>query len=254
MRLTVLGCAGSFPGPDSACSAYLVEADGPSGQKFHLLLDFGAGSLSALQRYASLTSIDAILLTHLHPDHVLDACNYVVVRRYAPDGPYPSLPVYAPGGAAERLAAAYDGGSESTLEDVYTFHDLEPGSLQIGPFTVTVDRVNHPVETYGVRVEHRGKVLAYSADTAPCDALIRLAQDADVFLCEASYVDGEENPPDLHLTGRDAGEAATKANVSRLVLTHMVVAWGSPRKAYESAASVFGGPVEIARAGARIDI
>jgi ribonuclease BN (tRNA processing enzyme) len=75
MRLTVLGCAGSFPGPDSACSAYLVEADGPSGQKFHLLLDFGAGSLSALQRYASLTSIDAILLTHLHPDHVLDASN-----------------------------------------------------------------------------------------------------------------------------------------------------------------------------------
>jgi ribonuclease BN (tRNA processing enzyme) len=105
-----------------------------------------------------------------------------------------------------------------------------------------------------VRVEHGGKVLAYSADTAPCDALIRLAQDADLFLCEASYVDGEDNPPDLHLTGRDAGEAATKANVSRLVLTHVVEAWGSPRKAYESAASVFGGPVEIARAGARIDI
>src|SRR4029453_1592114 len=75
MRLTVLGCAGSFPGPGPACSAYLVEADG-----FRLMLDFGTGSLSALQRYASLTSVDAILLSHLHLDHMVDACLYVVVR------------------------------------------------------------------------------------------------------------------------------------------------------------------------------
>lgn len=249
MKLTVLGWAGSFPGPDSPCSAYLVEADG-----FRLLLDFGAGSLSSLQRYATLTSVDAILLSHLHADHVLDACNYVVVRRYAPDGPYPPLPVYAPSGAAERLAAAYGSVGEGPLDDVYAFHVLTPGTLNIGPFTVTVDRVNHPVETYGVRLEHNGKVLAYSADTAPCDALVRLAQDADIFLCEASYVDGEDNPPDLHLTGREAGEAATKASVGRLVLTHLVVAWGSEGKAYESAASAFAGPIELARVGATYEL
>src|SRR4029453_14066338 len=139
MKVTVLGCAGSFPGPDSACSAYLVEADG-----FRLLVDFGAGSLSALQRYASLTSIDAILLSHLHADHVLDACNYVVVRRYAPDGPYPQLPVYAPAGGAERLAAAYGSVDEGPLDDVYSFHDLAPGTFHIGPFSVTVDRLKPP--------------------------------------------------------------------------------------------------------------
>src|SRR4029453_15288028 len=83
MRLTVLGCAGSFPGPDSACSAYLVEAEG-----FSLLLDFGTGALSALQRFGDLRQVDAILLTHLHCDHMLDVCSYVVVRRWAPDGPY----------------------------------------------------------------------------------------------------------------------------------------------------------------------
>ena len=253
MRLTVLGCAGSFPGPDSACSAYLIEVDEPSGHTFRLMLDFGPGSLSALQRYASLTSVDAILLTHLHADHVLDAASYVVVRRYAPDGPYPALPVYAPAGAAERLAAAYGPNGEGQLDDVYTFHDLKPGTLTIGPLALTVDRVNHPVETYGVRIEHGGKVLAYSADTAPCDSLIRLAQDADLFLCEASYLDGEDNPPDLHLTGRDAGEAAIKANASRLVLTHLVAAWGSEDRAYAAAATVFAGPVEIARAGAIFD-
>src|ERR1043166_7601371 len=102
MRLTVLGCAGSFPGPYSACSAYLVEAAG-----FRLMVDFGTGSLSALQRYASLRSIDAILLSHLHADHMFDACSYIVVRRYAPDGPYPRIPLYAPAGAPERMAGAY---------------------------------------------------------------------------------------------------------------------------------------------------
>jgi ribonuclease BN (tRNA processing enzyme) len=249
MRLTVLGCAGSFPGPESACSAYLIDADG-----FHLMLDFGTGSLSALQRYASLTSIDAILLSHLHADHILDACSYVVVRRYAPEGPYPTLPIYAPPGAAERLSGAYGSVSEGPLSDVYTFHDLTPGTFSLGPMTITVDRVRHPVETYAVRLEHRGRVLAYSADTAPCETLNRLAQGADLFLCEASYLDGEQNPPDLHLTGREAGEAAAKAGVARLVLTHLVTAWGSEAKAFGAAATVFPGPVEVARSGARYEV
>src|SRR5258705_11219994 len=124
---------------------------------------------------------------------MLDACNYVVVRRYAPDGPKPTLPVYAPPGANGRIAAAY---GEGPIDDIYTFHDLAPGTFGIGPFTVTVDRVTHPVETYGVRIEHAGRVLTYSGDTAPCDALIRLAHSADLFLCEASYNDGDDNPPD----------------------------------------------------------
>jgi ribonuclease BN (tRNA processing enzyme) len=248
MRLTVLGCAGSFPGPESACSAYLVEAD-----DFRLLIDFGPGSLSALQRYADLHDVDAILLSHLHCDHILDACSYVVVRRYDPTGPLPPLPVYAPAGAAERIAAAYSQDNEP-VDDVYTFYGLQPGTFPIGPFSVTVDRVNHPIETYGVRLEHDGRVLTYSSDTAPCEALVRLAQGADLFLCEASYLDGVDNPPDLHLTGGEAGEAATKADVARLLLTHLVSAWGSEASTVEAAASAYAGPVEIVRPGARYDI
>lgn len=249
MKLTVLGSAGSFPGPESACSAYHVEAEG-----FRLLLDFGSGSLSALQRYAGLNAVDAILLSHLHCDHVLDACSYIVVRRYAPDGPYPPLPVYAPGGAPDRLAAAYGVDDDQGLDDVYTFYGLQPGTFPIGPFTVTVDQMNHPVETYGVRLEHQGKVLTYSADTAPCDALVRLAQDADLFLCEASYLDGTENPPDLHLTGRQAGEYAARAGVKRLILTHLVPAWGSEAVTVEEASAAYDGPVDIARPGARYQL
>jgi ribonuclease BN (tRNA processing enzyme) len=246
MRLTVLGCAGSFPGPDSPCSAYLLEAE-----DFRLLVDFGAGSLSALQRYATLTSIDAIVLSHLHADHILDACNYVVVRRYAPEGAYPALPLYGPMGTAERLAGAY---GEGPLDDVYTFRTLATGTIDIGPFTVTAERVNHPVEAYGMRIEHAHRVLAYSADSAPCDALLRLAQGADMFLCEASYTDGEDNPPNLHLTGREAGEIASKAGVARLVLTHLVTAWGSEANAFASAEAAYSGPVEVARSGARFDV
>ncbi|GAA4682413.1 MBL fold metallo-hydrolase [Phytohabitans rumicis] len=248
MRLTVLGCAGSFPGPESACSAYLVEEDG-----FRLLVDFGSGSLSALQRYAGLHAIDAILLTHLHCDHMLDACTYVVVRRYDPAGPLPPIPVYAPAGAPDRIAAAYSP-EEGLVDDVYTFYGLQPGTFPIGPFTVTVDRVNHPVETYGVRLESKGRVLTYSSDTAPCDALLRLALGADLFLCEASYLDGVDNPPDLHLTGREAGEVATKAGVNQLLLTHLVTAWGSEADTFDAATAAFGGPVEIVRPGSRYEI
>lgn len=250
MRLTVLGCAGSFPGPEAACSAYLVQAEG-----FSLLLDFGTGSLGALQRYAGLHAIDAVLLTHLHADHILDACSYVVVRRYAPDGQLPPLPVYAPAGAAERLAAAYASTEEEReLDDVYTFYGLQPGTFPIGPFRVTVDQVDHPVETYGVRLEHGESTLAYSSDTAPCDPLLRLAHGADLFLCEASYLDGAPNPPGLHMTGREAGEVAAKAGVGRLLLTHLVAAWGSEAQTLEEASLAFAGPVEIVRPGARYDL
>jgi ribonuclease BN (tRNA processing enzyme) len=248
MQLTVLGCAGSFPGPESACSAYLIEADG-----FRLLVDFGTGSLTALQRYAGVGAIDAILLTHLHGDHMLDACSYVVVRRYAPGGPLPPVPVYAPAGAPERIAAAYSLEAEP-VDDVYTFYGLQPGTFPIGPFSVTVDRVNHPIETYGVRLEHGGRVLAYSSDTAPCDALLRLAQGADLFLCEASYLDGGDNPPDLHLTGGEAGDAATKAGVARLLLTHLVPAWGDETSTVEAASAAFAGPVDVVRPGSRYDL
>jgi ribonuclease BN (tRNA processing enzyme) len=248
MRLTVLGCAGSFPGPESACSAYLVEED-----DFRLLIDFGSGSLTALQRYAGLHAVDAILLTHLHCDHMLDACTYVVVRRYDPSGPLPPIPVYAPAGAPDRIAAAYSQ-DEGPVDDVYTFYGLQPGTFPIGPFTVTVDRVNHPVETYGVRLESKGRVLAYSSDTAPCEPLLRLALGADLFLCEASYLDGVDNPPDLHLTGREAGEVATKAGVGQLLLTHLVPAWGSEADTLEAASAAFTGPLEIVRPGSRYEI
>jgi ribonuclease BN (tRNA processing enzyme) len=161
--------------------------------------------------------------------------------------------MYAPAGAPDRLAAAYSA-EQAPLDDVYTFYGLQPGTFPIGPLTVTVDRVNHPVETYGVRIAHGDAVVAYSADTAPCDALVRLAQGADLFLCEASYLDDEPHPSDLHLTGREAGEAASKAGVGRLLLTHLVSAWGSEAATYAAASAAFDGPIEIVRPGSHYEL
>ncbi len=250
MKLTVLGCAGSFPGPDSPCSAYLVEADG-----FRLLVDFGTGSLGALQRYPGIDAIDAILLSHLHCDHMLDACSYVVVRRYNPSGPLPALPLYGPAGTAERLSCIYGTDNQtSTVDDVYDVRTLVPGEFEIGPFRIHADRMNHPVETFGFRIEHGGAAMAYSADTGVTEALVTLARDVDLLLCEASYLDSEPHPADLHLTGREAGEHARKAGARRLVLTHLVDAWGDADATLAEASAAFDGTVELARPGATYEL
>jgi ribonuclease BN (tRNA processing enzyme) len=248
MRLTVIGCAGSFPGPDSPASCYLIEADG-----FRLLLDLGNGAIGALQRHAGLTEVDAICLSHLHGDHCLDMCSYWVTQTWAPGGPRPPIPVYGPAGTAERLARAQGTDAAEDMSAAFTFETLVPGARQIGPFKVTLDHVNHPVETFGFRLERGGRALAYSADTGESDALVRLASGADLLLCEASFVDGAPNPPGLHLTGRQAGEHAARAGVGELVLTHLVP-WNDQARMLAEAAGTFGGPLSLAASGRIFDL
>ncbi|GAA0953940.1 MBL fold metallo-hydrolase [Nonomuraea longicatena] len=245
MKVTIVGCSGSFPGPDSPASCYLVEAEG-----FRLLLDFGSGSLGALQRHIGLYDVDAIALTHLHADHCLDVCGYHVARTYGPAAPYPKVPVYAPGDAPRRLAAAYGMPEEPGLETAFDFVALAPGAFEVGPFTLTAALVNHPVEAYGFRLAHGGRSLAYSGDTGECDELVHLAAGADLMLCEASFLDGPDLPAGLHLTGRQAAEHAAKAGAARLVLTHLVP-WHDPARVLDEATGGgFAGPVELARSGA----
>jgi len=242
MQLTVIGCAGSFPGPDSPASSYLLEAEG-----FRLVMDMGNGSLGVLQRHAELFGIDAICVSHLHADHCIDLGSYWVARRYAPSGPKSPIPVYGPRGTAERIAGL--GGEDvAAVRARFDVQDLEPASREIGPFRIATERMNHPVETFGFRVEHDGWTLAYSADTGETDALARLAEGVDVLLSEASFQDGPANPPDLHLTARQAGQYATRAGAGRLVLTHLVPWYDRERSLAEAAAS-YRGPLSAATSG-----
>lgn len=248
MRVTVIGCSGSFPGPDSPASCYLVEAEG-----FSLLLDLGSGAMGSLQRYHDMRRVDAIALSHLHPDHCLDICPYWVARTYHPAGPQPRIPVFAPDGAADHLAKAYTPEPNHAILDSFDFRPIGRPPFEIGPFQVTTALMNHPVEAYGLRVEHNGKALAYSGDTGHCDELVRLADGADVFLCEASFIEGP-NPPDMHLTGREAGEHAARAGAHTLVLTHLLP-WNDPdRSLSEAKDSGFRGDVVLARPGLSYDL
>ena len=110
-------------------------------------------------------------------------------------------------------------------------------------------QVNHPTPTNAIRIEHAGRSLVYSADTGESADLITLAEDANVLLCEASVGPDEELVPDLHMTGRMAGEHAAKAGVERLIVTH-VPPWNSPQVAADEAAAAFEGVVEVAHPGA----
>jgi ribonuclease BN (tRNA processing enzyme) len=241
MQLTVIGCSGSFPGPDSPASCYLLEAEG-----FRLVIDLGNGALGVLQRYVELFGVDAVCLSHLHADHCIDLSSYWVARQYAPGGPRPPIPVYGPQATTERIA----GISGEKAESIRARFDVRELSrtLQIGPFRVTTERMNHPVETFGFRAEHAGRTVAYSADTGPTDALVRLAQDADLLLSEASFQDSENNPPDLHLTARQAGEHATRAGARQLVLTHLVP-WYDRDLSLAQAAETYCGPLSAATSG-----
>ena len=244
----MLGCSGTFPGPTSACSGYLIEHDG-----YRLVVDLGAGAMGMLQRHVGLLDVDAVYVSHLHADHCIDLVAYSYARRYHPSGIPPSLPVYGPAGTRKRILASYDEPPSNGLEDVYDFHEVAPGTRQLGPLTVTAARVNHPIECHGLRIEGGGRTLAYSGDTGESDALVELARDADVLLCEASWASAEDNPPDLHLSGRQAGEHAAKAGADRLLLTH-IVPWADRDVIEREAAEAFGGTTELARCGVSYDI
>jgi ribonuclease BN (tRNA processing enzyme) len=253
MKLTVVGCSGSFPSADSACSSYLIEADG-----YRLVLDMGNGALGELQRHCGLYDIDAVVLSHLHADHCIDMAAYYVARYYRHDGGRcPSIPVYGPKGTEQRLAAAYgDASSGAGMSEVFDFRTLAPGTeFSLGPFAVRTEEMAHPVEAYAFRIEDRvsGGTLVYSGDTGPCAALGPLARGADLFLCEASFTDGKEDIPELHLNGRQAGQCAQHAGVGRLVLTH-VPPWTDAGINLRDAKGSFDGPVELARPGAVYEV
>ena len=249
MRLTIVGCAGSYPGPDSASSCYLVEHEG-----FRLLVDLGSGSLGPLQRHVDLRDVDAVLLSHLHADHCFDLSGFYVVSKYHPDGALATIPVLAPEGAGPFLASSYGRTEGLQMADQFDFRSWVDGEpVELGPFTITPRLVDHPVEAYGMRLEAGGRTLVYSGDTAPTPVLDELVKDADLFLCEASFVESGTNPPNLHLTGAEAGEYAARAGVTRLLVTH-IPAWTDRAEVESDVRTTYGGDYVLVESGQTYDV
>lgn len=248
MRLTIVGCSGSYPGPHSPASCYLVETDDAAGRTWRVVLDLGSGALGALHRYVDPLAVDAVLLSHLHADHCLDLAGYYVLRKYHPQGPQPRIPVWGPEGTADRMARAYDLPTDPGMRHEFDFREWA-GPVQLGPLTVEPVPVSHPVPAFGLRVSAGGATFAYTGDTGPCVELEELARDVDLLLAEASFRSTDDNPPDLHLTGADGGRVAKLARARRLVLTH-VPPWYDPAGQLAEAAAEYGGPIELAVPGA----
>lgn len=240
LRLTVLGCSGTFPSPDNACSSYLIRSPAAT-----VIIDLGAGSLGNLQRHVDIGEVDALVLTHSHPDHWLDLPLLRNAMRYVLG--IEGLEVY---GTAEtrRLAEVV----VSDLAPTLAWHTIgEASQVAVGDLVLRLSRTDHPVETLAARVEGGGRSLLYSADTGPAWDPAAVA-GVDLFLCEASLRPEDEGKVQ-HLSARQAAGLARAVGARRLVLTH-VVPGVDPEDQRTRAAEVFAGPVEVAATNRSYDV
>ncbi|MEU7472282.1 MBL fold metallo-hydrolase [Streptomyces sp. NPDC044984] len=243
LTLTVLGTASPHPGPDRPSSGYLLRGGGAE-----VWVDAGFGTFAELRRHTDPARIDAVWISHLHADHSADLLAAVYGLAYGGLTPPAPIPVHAPADCAQRLAGFLGRPDTGFLGGVFDFRPLRDGqTVRHGGLALTSTAVVHDVEAYGLRAECAGRVLAYSGDSGPCDALTGLARDADLFLCEAD-IDEHRESEQVHLTPEDAGDTARRAGVRELLVTHVGPAL-TPEAAAGRAASAFGGPTAAAREG-----
>ncbi|HCT77041.1 MAG TPA: MBL fold metallo-hydrolase [Micromonosporaceae bacterium] len=245
MRITVLGSCGAWPTAGRACSGFLVEHDG-----FRLLVDMGYATLPRLLSHLEADQVDAVWISHGHPDHCADLNPLLRARALAEEPPSP-LPVYAPPGALDAVLALDRPGM---LVEAYDLREVDPGErYAIGPFDIDTRLLPHWVPNAGIRLTADGKSLVYTGDAGPSPELAALAQGAELLVAEATYVDEVPgHSAGLLSSARDAGREATRAGVGRLVLTHL---WpGTDPSQALSAAAEFAGPVEVAVEGLTIEL
>lgn len=237
MKLTILGCYGPYPKARGACSGYLLEGDDTK-----ILIDCGNGVLSKLFAYCNdLNKLDAIIISHLHPDHMSD----LMVLRYKIhlgqtmgkiDKP---IPLYMPENPQDDF-------QRIQYNQAYDIHGIKNGlRLDIKGFRIQFLRTDHPVECYAMSFEKGGKRLVYSGDTKYFHGLIEFVKGSDLFLCDAGLTDKDWNESVPHLSARQAGEIAENANIKRLLLSHLYPGTNT-LQLYNEARDAFPYMIEVA--------
>lgn len=218
-EVVVLGASGTYPTTKSACSGYLLRSTGTD-----VWVDAGPGTFLNLQRHADFLGLRALILSHLHLDHVLDLYPFYFAMRFRPTEPA-GFEVYAPAGAEEHLAQLFRISPDPAWRDFggyLKFHAIGDGSeVSIGPFRFRFAKSIHPVETLAMRIEADGRSLVYTSDTGPGDGIWALARDADLLIAEATLQASNHDLAEVHLTAEETGQLAAQAGVKRLVLTHI---------------------------------
>jgi len=249
LRLTVLGASATYPRPGEACNGYLLQ-EGDTA----LVLDFGSGCMSFLGRYLDFIHLDAVVLSHLHVDHFADLYPLFYALRFHPERPW-GLPLFAPRGALAVLGHLLGEDSRSFLPRVFDHREISPGEeAEVGGMHLVFQAARHNIEAYHCRVEGSRWRVAYSGDTAYHAGLAEAARGADLFLCEATMPRGFEREASVgHLTSRQAGEAACRAEVGELLLVHI---WPTFDREVivEEAREEYGGPVRAALQDMRLSL
>ena len=224
MRLTILGRSPATPNPGEACAGYLVEGGGS-----RVLVDIGPGVVAQLLQRHHPDELDAVVVSHMHADHMLD----LVTLRYV--YPWRTRPreerlrvILPPGSADQMLDLAKGVGNARHFEDSFRLSEHDGSTpVAFGGLSLTPIETQHYIPCWGFRIEADGKRLAYTADTAPCGGLVDLADGPDLLLSEATLrsLDEDAAPPEPrgHLTPAEAGEAARAGGTRRLMLTHLPV-------------------------------
>ena len=213
------------------------------------MLDLGYGTLPRLLGLlgsAGGEGIDAVIVTHRHPDHMVDLHGLLRARRFTQPGA-PAIPLYAPDGVMERVAGLEESDGPPVAR-VFDWHRLPAPPVTVGPFRLESMLLPHFVPNAGVRLSAPGLTVAYTGDTGPDPALATLGRHADLYIVDATSVDQRAAAPDtadeppLLLSATGAGQAAHAAGASRLLLTHF---WpGNDRhQSQAEAAEEFTGPI-----------
>ncbi|MGO9278770.1 MAG: MBL fold metallo-hydrolase [Streptosporangiaceae bacterium] len=253
--LTVLGSCGAWPEPGRACSGFLLEHDGS-----RIVLDLGYGTATRLLAALGSTAadgLDAVVVTHQHPDHMTDLHALLRARWFGRRGA-PAMPLLAPEGVLAALIALEDG-DRTAVHQVFRWQPIPAPPQQAGPFRLDSTPLPHSVPNAGVRLTAAGLTVAYTGDTGPSPALADLGRDADLYIMDATSRDQQPSAPvapagpPINLTAREAGQAAAAAGARRLLLTHF---WpGNDRRASGAdAAAAFGGEVLLAEEGLTIQL
>jgi ribonuclease BN (tRNA processing enzyme) len=248
VKITVLGGCGAWPTAAQACSGYLVEHDG-----FRLVLDPGYATLPQLLKYAAAEEVNAVLISHGHPDHCADLNPLLRARALGETPPALALPVHTLPGAVDAILAL---DNPRMLADAYELREFTAGHrFEVGPFQVDTWALPHFVPNAGVRLTADGHVLAYTGDTGPSTDIAVMAREADVLLAEATFPDHVSPSADARYlsTARQAGEHAARAGAGRLVLTHL---WPGtdPSAARTAARRVYHADLDIATPGLTLDL
>jgi ribonuclease BN (tRNA processing enzyme) len=253
VRITVLGKSPAWQDAGGACSGYLVESGGTC-----LLLDCGPGVLGRLRRHRDYAEVDAIVLTHLHADHVLDLVPYASALRFSPRGGAGELrrpALHVPPGGREGLATLSTGGHMEAdhIERPFALREYDPDeTLVIGELQVRFQLVPHYVPAYAIEVAGGGVRVTYGADCAPNEALPAFARGTDLLLVEAT-LQGPDIAPRGHMTAAEAGALGRRAQARRLVVTHFSDEL-SPDTVRADAARAFGGEVDLAADGSVFEV